>query len=68
MQRHVKFTNSDLAKRLLGNWEAEVQGFLKVFPKEYRRALQEDKDKQVCGLGGSGWGWGCGSGCGWGWG
>lgn len=47
IQRHVKFTNSALAKRLLADWDGEVGAFVKVFPKEYRRAMQEEKQLQV---------------------
>ncbi|KAL6762553.1 hypothetical protein V8C86DRAFT_1824990 [Haematococcus lacustris] len=41
VQRHIKFTGSPLARRLLMNWDKEVKAFHKVFPHEYRRALAE---------------------------
>jgi glutamate synthase (NADPH/NADH) large chain len=37
--RHCQETGSDVAARLLAAWPAEVQRFLKVFPKDYKRVL-----------------------------
>ena len=39
IQNHKDYTNSHLAKKLLENWEQEVSHFIKVFPKEYKIAL-----------------------------
>ncbi|MET0067008.1 MAG: glutamate synthase large subunit [Candidatus Thiodiazotropha sp.] len=39
--QHLHYTNSEVAKRILDNWEAMLQKFVKVMPVEYRRALQE---------------------------
>lgn len=37
MQRHVKYTGSDLARRLLLNWDISTRkAFKKVYPKEYK--------------------------------
>ena len=41
IQRHLKFTNSQVARRILLNWEKEKVNFKKVFPHEYKRALGE---------------------------
>jgi len=41
IQRHLKFTGSDVARRILINWDKEKVHFKKVFPREYRRALAE---------------------------
>jgi len=30
-----------LAKKILKNWSSEINHFVKVFPKEYQRALVE---------------------------
>ncbi len=38
---HARFTGSDVAKAILGNWQVARTLFVKVFPKEYRRALKE---------------------------
>jgi len=41
LQQHVKMTGSDVARKLLMNWERERHNFTMVFPLEYRRALAE---------------------------
>jgi glutamate synthase (NADPH/NADH) len=41
IQRHLKFTGSETARRILLGWDRERLHFKKVFPHEYRRALQE---------------------------
>ncbi|KAF5841354.1 hypothetical protein DUNSADRAFT_13222 [Dunaliella salina] len=41
LQQHVKMTGSDVARKLLINWDRERQNFAMVFPLEYRRALAE---------------------------
>ena len=43
IQRHLKFTGSDVARRILLNWDKERLLFKKVFPADYRRALQEQE-------------------------
>jgi glutamate synthase domain-containing protein 2/glutamate synthase domain-containing protein 1/glutamate synthase domain-containing protein 3 len=39
IERHVMATGSPLGKRILENWEQMLPKFLRVFPREYRRAL-----------------------------
>jgi glutamate synthase (NADPH/NADH) large chain len=41
IQRHLHYTNSDVARRILDNWEDYLPRFVKVMPVEYRRALHE---------------------------
>ena len=41
IERHLHYTNSAVAKRILGDWDAYLPRFVKVMPVEYRRALQE---------------------------
>lgn len=41
--RHLRLTGSEVARRLLLNWERERRSFVKVFPHEYRRALAEEE-------------------------
>ncbi len=40
IQNHKDYTNSHLAKLIIENWEQEVIHFIKVFPKEYKLALE----------------------------
>jgi glutamate synthase (NADPH/NADH) large chain len=41
IQRHLLFTGSERARRVLENWAAYLPKFVKVMPVEYRRALGE---------------------------
>jgi glutamate synthase (NADPH/NADH) large chain len=41
IENHARYTGSDVAKAILANWQAARALFVKVFPKEYRRALKE---------------------------
>jgi glutamate synthase domain-containing protein 3 len=41
IQKHLDSTGSARAKKILSAWEATLPKFVKVFPKEYRRALGE---------------------------
>jgi glutamate synthase domain-containing protein 3 len=37
IQRHVRFTNSKLAARVLESWESVAPAFIKVLPRDYKR-------------------------------
>ena len=39
IERHFGYTGSELAARILDDWEANLPFFVKVFPMEYRRVL-----------------------------
>jgi glutamate synthase (NADPH) large chain len=39
ISQHKKYTNSNLATRILNNWDTEKVHFVKVFPKDYKKAL-----------------------------
>ena len=41
IKEHYDNTGSQLAKKILKNWTSELNHFVKVFPKEYQRALVE---------------------------
>ncbi len=41
LQRHALVTGSERAKHILDQWDAYRAKFVKVFPREYRRALEE---------------------------
>jgi glutamate synthase domain-containing protein 2/glutamate synthase domain-containing protein 1/glutamate synthase domain-containing protein 3 len=45
VERHLRFTGSTLALKLLDDWDAAQAAFVKVFPHEYRRALTEMRDR-----------------------
>ena len=46
IERHRLLTGSARASALLDDWEATLQKFIKVTPRDYRRALLELKDEQ----------------------
>ncbi|HXV29273.1 MAG TPA: glutamate synthase-related protein, partial [Sinorhizobium sp.] len=41
IENHARYTNSRRAREILDDWTAHRARFVKVFPKEYRRALKE---------------------------
>ena len=46
IKNHFDFTGSPVAKKILDSWEETLPKFVKVFPKEYRRALGEMEAKR----------------------
>lgn len=40
IKKHVEYTDSPLAKRILANWKTYVKRFTKVIPKDYKRMLE----------------------------
>jgi glutamate synthase domain-containing protein 3 len=38
---HARLTGSAKARSVLADWQANLKKFVKVFPREYRRALLE---------------------------
>ena len=43
IKKHNLYTQSRKASRILGNWEQEVNKFVKVIPKQYKKILLEKK-------------------------
>mmetsp|Transcript_9607 Transcript_9607/g.19340 ORF Transcript_9607/g.19340 Transcript_9607/m.19340 type:complete len:1602 (+) Transcript_9607:111-4916(+) len=41
IQEHVEVTESPVGQRMLENWELEYKNFVKVFPHDYKRVLEE---------------------------
>ncbi|MFT5207532.1 MAG: glutamate synthase domain-containing protein 2/glutamate synthase domain-containing protein 1 [Candidatus Omnitrophota bacterium] len=41
IESHLKHTDSAVAKKLLDNWSATIKQFTKVYPRDYRRVLEE---------------------------
>ncbi|RME43361.1 MAG: glutamate synthase subunit alpha, partial [Chloroflexi bacterium] len=50
--RHARYTDSDVGWRVLALWDEMVPKFVKVFPKDYKRALEAMKRVRAMGLGG----------------
>jgi hypothetical protein len=40
VQRHLKYTGSAVARALLADWPTAKAAFVKVFPHEFRHALE----------------------------
>src|SRR5450755_1960213 len=47
IQRHLLYTGSERARRILENWATYLTKFVKVMPVEYRRALSEMAKEQA---------------------
>ncbi len=52
IQRHQAYTQSELAGRILADWQGMVPKFVKVMPKDYKRVLQSMKRVEQSGLSG----------------
>lgn len=48
--KHLQYTESAVAKRVLENWDAYIPKFVKVIPKDYKRMLAAIKRVQASGL------------------
>ncbi len=46
LENHLHYTNSDVARRILDNWDKELPRFVKVMPVDYRKALVEMQSQQ----------------------
>jgi glutamate synthase domain-containing protein 3 len=44
LENHVKFTDSPVAKAILGDWDKELEYFVKVMPNDYRRVLEHQAE------------------------
>jgi glutamate synthase (ferredoxin) len=52
IQRHVKYTDSKLGRQILHLWEEMTPKFVKVIPKDYKRALESMERVKSAGLSG----------------
>ena len=50
VQRHQTYTKSERAAKVLGDWKNLVPKFVKVLPKDYKRALEKMKEAEKDGL------------------
>ena len=41
VEQHYNLTQSTVAKGLLDTWETAIGQFVKVYPRDYRRVLEE---------------------------
>ena len=47
VERHLEYTGSAVAERLLGDWDTALSQFVKVMPTDFKRVLQERKKQQA---------------------
>jgi len=52
IQKHAEYTKSDLALRILFRWKELLPKFVKVLPKDYKRAMQAFEEVKAQGLSG----------------
>lgn len=48
LQRHSRYTHSPRAKALLSDWNTTQGHFVKIYPHEFRRAMEEADKTKVC--------------------
>jgi glutamate synthase domain-containing protein 3 len=41
IEQHADLTGSERAKRILATWDVQLRKFIKVMPRDYKRALAE---------------------------
>jgi len=49
---HAEYTQSELAWRILGDWERMLPKFVKVIPRDYKRMLEAFEEVEALGLSG----------------
>lgn len=48
IEKHIAYTGSELASRIMATWDREITHFVKVMPRDYKRVLlQQEADAQV---------------------
>ncbi len=47
IEKHKDYTNSGLAEKILGDWEVNKMDFIKVYPTDYRLALERIAEEQT---------------------
>jgi len=44
LENHARYTRSTVAAGILGDWEREIQYFVRVIPTDYRRVLDRQEE------------------------
>ncbi|MBN1300131.1 MAG: glutamate synthase large subunit [Melioribacteraceae bacterium] len=47
IQNHLHYTQSGIAKAILEDWDNQLKNFIKVFPKDYQRVMNEADTKNT---------------------
>jgi glutamate synthase domain-containing protein 3 len=43
IEKHIAYTGSKVAQKIMSAWDEQVDHFVKVMPHDYKRALQQNK-------------------------
>ena len=46
IEKHIHYTNSEVARKIVNDWDTWLPKFVKVMPVDYRRALLEMQAQQ----------------------
>lgn len=46
LQKHWEFTRSNIAEFILNDFDNQLNNFVMVFPKDYKKALQANRSEQ----------------------
>jgi glutamate synthase (ferredoxin) len=52
IRQHAEYTDSELAWRILGDWDQRIPNFVKILPKDYKRMLEAFERVKAAGLSG----------------
>lgn len=47
IHNHWEYTDSALARKMLDDWQHYIQQFIQVIPIEYKKVMQEEKDRKL---------------------
>jgi glutamate synthase (ferredoxin) len=47
LERHLRYTGSAVATRLLEDWALSIERFVKVIPREYKKAVEAARAKEA---------------------
>ena len=47
IENHYKYTGSLIAENILNTWEDSIDKFVKIFPIDYRKALERIKEQEI---------------------
>ena len=52
IEKHLEFTDSNVAKKILESWSESIKNFVKVIPNDYKRMMENIKKAEDSGLSG----------------
>ena len=47
LQKHYEYTQSTVARKVLDNWEKILPQFIKVYPTDYRRVIEQERKERM---------------------